>query len=420
MPTPDGVQVNEGVGPPIAMHLVGDRYRQVVETTPHDGPGIDAFGRLRVSNPLQLIDEKAVAASPSLGNFASGGGSFSKPANRSSFYLTSGGIGSLARRQSRQRAIYQPGKSQHIDQTFTLGTLTPGIVQRIGYFDDNNGIFFEANGTALRMVIRSKITGTPVDVAIERADWIDKLDGTGPSGLVFDPTKSQILDIDFQWLGVGRVRFGFVIGGCLCHVAESIHANLLAGVYMTNPNLPIRWEILGVSSAAAVTLEVICGSVTSEGGFEQRGITIAHDTNGVPKSASAGAYVEVIAVRLSTLGIEFGISFPEMLSAVCTTAANFQWELFLNAGGMSGGTWTVPAGSITEQNTTRTGTYSGGVKILSGFVSNAVSLASIKLPPSAGLGYDINTASADVLSLRIYNLAGNNSFHGGLVMRQEG
>jgi hypothetical protein len=384
-----------------------------------DGSQADAFGRVRVSSPYQLIEEKAVSASPAVGNFASGGGSYSKPANRSSFYLTTGGIGSLARRQTRQRAVYQPGKSQHIEVTFTLGALTPGITQRVGYFDDSNGLFFEADGTDFYFVIRSKITGSVVDTRIPRSLWSDKLDGYGESGILFDPTKSQILNIDFQWLGVGRTRFGFVIDGQAITCASNMHANNRVGVYMTTPNQPVRWEVLGASSAAAVTLEAICASVSSEGGFEFRGITIAHDTDGTAKAITAAAYAEVMAVRLTAAGALSGTSLPVRLSIITPTDGDFLWELWLNATGPTGGTWSTPTASLTEQNTTRTGAYTGGVKLDSGFVSAALSSENLPVSLSSGLGYDINAAVADILSVRVYNLAGNNNYHCSLTMRQE-
>jgi hypothetical protein len=35
----------------------------------------------------------------------------------------------------------------------------------------------------------------------------DKLDGTGPSGMIFDPTKGNVFQIDFQYLGFGKIDF---------------------------------------------------------------------------------------------------------------------------------------------------------------------------------------------------------------------
>ena len=383
-------------------------------------PSLDAFGRLRVSNPVLLIDEKNVAVSPALGNFASGGASYSKPANRASFYLTTGGIGSVARRQSRQRAVYQPGKSQSIQITFCMGTLTAGITQRAGYFDDESGIFFEADGTTLSFVVRSKKTGSVVDTKIPRASWLDPLDGTGASGITLDPTKFQILAMDFGWLGGGAIRFGFQLNGIMVPAAEYIHSNVYAGVHMSNPNQPLRWEILAISSAAVVTLEAICGKVDAEGGFQNRGIGISHDSDGVVKAINGAlTYGEMMAIRLTAVGILYGVSIPRSITVLCATAGQFQWELWLNATGMTGGAWTTPSASITEQNTTRTGTYTGGVKIASGYCIDSGFAADIQTALTTGLGYDINAAAADVLSLRIMNFANNNSYAASIVMQQE-
>ena len=71
-------------------------------------------------------------------------------------------------------------------------------------------------------VRRTFVSGSAVDAdEIAQSDWnTDKLDGTGPSGIILDESKAQILWWDFEWLGVGTVRCGFVIDGLFrtCHV----------------------------------------------------------------------------------------------------------------------------------------------------------------------------------------------------------
>jgi hypothetical protein len=70
---------------------------------------------------------------------------------------------------------------------------------------------------------------------VEQSAWNgDKLDGTGASGLTLDLTKPQILWMDFEWLGVGNVRCGFIINGqyIVCHTYQT--ANVYGtSVYMT-------------------------------------------------------------------------------------------------------------------------------------------------------------------------------------------
>jgi hypothetical protein len=65
-----------------------------------------------------------------------------------------------------------------------LGGEKANVRQRVGYFDDNNGIFFQQTNGNKRWVIRSSVSGTPVDTEFaSQTDWnIDKLNGEGPSG----------------------------------------------------------------------------------------------------------------------------------------------------------------------------------------------------------------------------------------------
>ena len=88
---------------------------------------------------------------------------------------------------------YLPGKSQLILESFCLGTARANTVKRIGYFDDRNGIFLQQAGDgSLSFVLRSYITGGVGNTVIPQA---------------------QLIMIDFQWLGVGRIRIGFVHDG---------------------------------------------------------------------------------------------------------------------------------------------------------------------------------------------------------------
>jgi hypothetical protein len=73
------------------------------------------------------------------------------------------------------------------------------------------------NGTTAEMVIRK---GGVDNEIVPQSQWnVDRLDGTGPSKVNIDFTKSQIFVTDYQWLGVGRVRFGFYAYGKIhyCH-----------------------------------------------------------------------------------------------------------------------------------------------------------------------------------------------------------
>ena len=118
----------------------------------------------------------------------------------------------------------------------------------------SNGVYFEADGGDLYLVIRSKATGTIVEERIAQADWngdsLSNSVGTNPSGITLNPTLTQIFWCDIEWLGVGNVRAGFVINGqfILCHTFQ--HANQAGNtrVYMTTATLNPRYEITNTSA----------------------------------------------------------------------------------------------------------------------------------------------------------------------------
>ena len=105
----------------------------------------------------------------------------------------------------------------------------------------------------------------------------DKVDGSGASGMVLDPTKCQIFEIDFQWLGVGRVRFSVFNEDEIVVLHEDFHANVEAVPYMKTPTLPVRYEIRNTAeSASSSSIKEICSSVMSEGGYGLPEIGRAH------------------------------------------------------------------------------------------------------------------------------------------------
>jgi hypothetical protein len=253
-------------------------------TTVIGEPNLDAFSRVRVSNPASLMFTSHQYDVQTLlwDDAITAGGTSTHNANKSAVDLAvTTASGDKVSHRTIDYIRYQPGKSQQIFCTFHMHTAEAGLEQRVGYFDDDNGIFLELDDTTVNIVQRSKASGSVVNTKVAQASWnLDVLDGTGTSGLTLDLTKSQILVIDLQWLGVGRVRIGFDIGGVIVLVHEFNWANTQTGVYMTTANLPVCYEIqtTGVISGAA-TLQAICAAVASEGGSNlERGYPFSADS----------------------------------------------------------------------------------------------------------------------------------------------
>jgi hypothetical protein len=241
------------------------------------GNTVDAFGRVRVSNPLTIFDSKNIMSQNNLFDASTAnGGSVTYTANKSTVNLNvTEAAGSKTIRQSKRVMSYQPGKSLLIFNTFVMNAQTTNLKQKVGLFDGNNGIFFQDTGTGYQIVRRTYTSGAAVDTEINQSDWNgDKLNGTGLSGFTLNAATSNILFIDIEWLGVGSVRVGFVINGQLITAHTFNNANSLTTVYMQTANLPIRYEIerVGTLVASTYTLQQICSSCISEGGYQPEGL----------------------------------------------------------------------------------------------------------------------------------------------------
>jgi len=381
--------------------------------TPIDPSGkigsLDAFSRLRVSEPFSIFDSKQVYDSNPLffETFLAGAGASTYVQNKAATELTTTvAAGDRAVRQTKRYFNYQSGKSHLLLATFNFQGLEPNVTKRVGYFDDNNGVFFEAVGATINLVIRSNVSGAPVETRIPQGSWnIDNFDGTGPSQVVFDPTKTQIFICDFQWLGVGEVRVGTVIDGVNFYAHQFQHANNLDVVYMQTPNLPVRWEIETTGVAAnPAQLDAICCSVMSEGGIEQSGIIRSAD-NGVTTRIIGATLTPLISIRLKASHNRQTV-IPTGLSMVATTGANLRWAVLLNPTIVTppAAVWASVSDAI-EADVARTGAVTGGTQIASGYMSNNVDLANAALSSQLVLASDF-AGVADELVLCAHKIGG--------------
>ena len=337
-----------------------------------NSPNIDAFGRLRTSTPFTLFDSSHRFADNGLWSTSTAFGA------TTAFNSTQGLIdlavttasGSEVIRETTKVFSYQPGKSLLVLSTFVMSPAKTNLRQRVGYYGAAYGYYLELNNNTVSFVERSFVTGAVVNTPVAQASWnIDPMDGSGPSGITLDLTKSQILFMDLEWLGVGTVRIGFVINGnfYVCHKFH--HANILATTYITTASLPLRYEITntGITSGAS-TLKQICSTVLSEGGYELNGLQQAI---GIPINAprtlgTAGTFYPVISLRLKAARLD-GIVILSALSAMPISTGNFNWQL-VATGTTTGGSW-VSAGtnSCVEYNISAGTTFAGGRILASGF-----------------------------------------------------
>lgn len=347
-----------------------------------DTQALGAFSRLRVVEPVSIFDsffQYGVGDLRYNAITATGGTVAHLPLESSAQLTTIASAGSAAALQSKAYHRYIPGKSQLCIMTFVMGAAQTNVIKRAGYFDANDGIFLEQNGaTDVAVVRRTSTSGSVVDNRVAQASWnVDVLDGSGssanPSGLLLDLSKSQILVIDLQWLGSGRVRVAFDIGGIIVPVHQFVNANSLSLVYMRTANLPVRWAISSPVGAVG-SMKATCATVVSEGGFEKdQGFTFSGGTELTARSFTAGTPLPVIALRpmttFNSLTNRIGAKI-EAFSWLPTSGTNdFRVQLIYNCA-ITGGAWSaVDANSMMEIN--RTGTALTGGIVLNTMYDNA-------------------------------------------------
>jgi hypothetical protein len=346
----------------------------------------DAFGRLRVSNPLTIFDSKNVLSKNNLfDESVTGSATVTYTANKSTVNLNcTEASGDKVIRQSKRVMSYQPGKSLLIFNTFVMNTQTENLEQRVGTFDANNGIFFEDTGTGYQIVRRTYTTGSSVDNDVPQSSWNgDKLDGTGASGYTLDPTKATILFTDYEWLGMGSVRVGFIIDGKYIVAHTFLNSNNLDTVYMQTANLPIRYEIEVTSALAAgtYTLQQVCSSALSEGGYAPKAIEQMIGTaslNGV-NLTTAGTFYNLATIRIKS-GRPYAVIVPQGFKGGAISNSDFELQLRLNATPSTAFSYTSYSDNV-EYDLTGTTTITGGTIIGQGYL--------------AGKGISVGTVNSD-------------------------
>lgn len=333
------------------MDSVSNTYDRLIPKNPIGST--DAFGRLRTSGPFTLFDsQNRYSINNKFYSNVTGTGSVSYISTESSILLTVNN-GNIIR-ESKNVFAYQPGKSLLILNTFVM-TNGP-TYQRVGYFNNSNGIYVDYSNGTIYMCLRNN--GNETKVA--QSQWnTNKCPG-------LDITKAQIFWIDIEWLGVGSVRTGFVIDGVFITAHVFHNANRVTAVYMTTAILPIRFEISGTG-----TMKQICTSVISEGGYDQRlplysQLRGNNSTNAV-NLVTEGVVYPLISIRLKS-GYWDSIVRLKFLDMLTLSNDSVIWYIIQNPV-LTTPTWSSHSDSTIVEVDVSSTIVTGGVVIFSGYIS---------------------------------------------------
>lgn len=302
-----GDEVNLGTkldGTTKAMHVISE-----TQTDSNNPPIVsfpsqnyDLFGRLRVSNINNIFESTHVNSEQTefWDTKTIGGGLKIYNMQKASVDLSVGtASGDLALRQTLNYFHYGAGQPLLIRAT---GVLTAGMLNQITgvcYGDDNNGLHFRTKDGIFQVGVTSNTSGVPVETFIDQANFnLDKMDGTGPSGITLDLNKAQIFQISFEWLGVGDALFSILINKKQVDIHSIENMNALEDVYMRTPHLPVRYKIENTGvTASGNTIKQICTQVANEGNALVGDLTNAIDNGTNTVSVNTSSFKPILSYR---------------------------------------------------------------------------------------------------------------------------
>lgn len=338
-----------------------------INTAFRDSASLDAFSRVRVSNPLGLFDAQFTYDLQPLiyEQLINGtGAAIAHDATDRNALMTfaSTPTGGETSMQSYEHMRYQPMKSQEVAVTFNFIEGVANCLKFAGYSDGTNGFEFQLNGTTPQMCLLSA-TNNGNQTVVQTSWNIDKFDGTGdannPSGVLLDISQEQIFIVDFQALYVGRVRMGFDIDGVIYYAHEFLHANKTSSPYIQTANLPVRCGMT-CTGTVSTTMDFNCAAVASEGG--------ADETSSYPFSTedevTAGNNTETfcLALRPKTTfnGITNRIKNNHWEVEITVTGNNpVEWKLVVGQA-LTGGSWSDVNSTYSGMQVNTTASFDGG------------------------------------------------------------
>ncbi len=349
-----------------------------VVTSFGDSGSIGPFGWLRTAPPQYVFDSQLTYDLQPLlfEQVTSGTGATITHDATNRFALmtfSSTGTGGKAYMQQYEHNRYQPGRGQTALITGNFIEHKANVLKflKYGIGEAGNGVALESNGTGFQVTLYSDTD--EADQTKVQADWnVDKLDGTGASGLTLQVSKGIIFMLDIQALYYGRVRCYVDIDGVAVLFHEFKNANVLAKPYIQTANLPISAGMT-CTGTVSTTMNFACCTVLSEGGQE--------DVGGFPFSArgavtaASGTATPVVSVRPLTTFNSITNRSKFVLESVdiAVTGSNpVDWDLCLGQA-LTAPTWAAVNATYSGfEYTSVAGTASGapGLIIQSGSINS--------------------------------------------------
>ena len=275
----------------------------------------DNLNRLKVSVHQNIYDADFEYGLQPLRweGFTAGGGTITHLPQSGGVRMRLGtAAGDITMRQTRPYHRYQPGKTMFMASAINFGTANVGQTQRVGFFDDANGVFLEegdpttANPAGISAVVRSDASGVIVDTKVPFDQFLasDKVRAS------IDWTRIQMIWLEYAWYGAGLVRWGIFLDGepILLHKVGYGNRQSQTGAWARTGNLPVRYEQRNTSAQTTTNDMIHYGvSVIVEGGVDdQRGFTYSYGMAAATplRTVTSGVRYPLLSFRGRTMGTQ--------------------------------------------------------------------------------------------------------------------
>lgn len=406
------------------------------EATVPLAPELDMTGRIKTAESYEIIGSQWNYGKIPLtwGETITGTGAITGPTTQtSSTYLqatTGTASGDSVLFQTKRHFRYQVFRTHAVSWAIVFGAHQTNVRKEIGHATPNNGWLVEQSGGTYHFVVRSNVgvvSGTN-ETKVARADWnIDKLDGTGPSGINIDLGKGVSFVIEFVWHGTQGLRYGINFFDRIIWCHEIKYSGVLSQPFSRNAILPLftRMTNTGAVSAPGGSMQIGPVSYNVYGGLATGDAYVfAGGNRTTAKSVTSNTdptYLAAVRPKATIAGAINRANITPLTFELFSSAEIF-YEIFCDAI-IAAGTWaetdyrsiaelSVNPSSVSDERIVDSGYISSASKgtgvILSGFAGDVFSSLD---------GSNNNTPLC--FGVRVYKTGGNANAFCAIKWREE-
>lgn len=266
------------------------------------------FDELRIVERTPIIEQKSIYGLSDLRDIVVG----TVTSDGKEFEVSTAGGATVSSLSTAIRGPYPPGQEVEAGAAFRLPAKpTGGQVARVGYYDDNDGWFYEYNAVGLYLVSRKGGVDDPTLCAA----WDDGGPAEGSlQGGRFIPSHGFVHQIAFTWYGYGPADFSYqmqspVDGSWMRSLGVQ---RVIETTSIDQPHLQVRCEVITGVGDAAFSAFISGRQVNVVGKYEPifRGTSVEREGIAITDAA----WTPAMAIRRKAV-------YPYALSSIDTIEA---------------------------------------------------------------------------------------------------